>query len=173
MNFLSQYKTNEGTDLQSLSEHSYVMLVFLRRFGCTFCREAMSDLSRIKTELEQMRVKLVLVHMTSPDDGIAEEYFERYNLKGVSHVGDPTKKLYQQFGLKRGTFSQLYGLSTWVRGYQAGVVDGHGWGSEALADGFQMPGVFLIRDGQVEESYVHKSVSDRPEYLRMLDCCRI
>ena len=40
--------TNKGNDLASIAEQNCVMLVFLRHFGCIFCREALDDFSVIK-----------------------------------------------------------------------------------------------------------------------------
>ena len=40
--------TRGGINILRLSHQQPVMLVFLRHFGCTFCREAMRDLGRIR-----------------------------------------------------------------------------------------------------------------------------
>ncbi len=37
-------------------------------------------------------------------------------------------------------------------------------------DGFQMPGVFLIKDGEVIKSFIHKTAADRPDYLVLAAC---
>ena len=59
-----------------------------------------------------------------------------------------------------------------MRGFTAGVINGHGVGSQ-LGDGFQMPGVFIIREGEVREEFIHKLASDRPDYEQLVKCCAI
>ncbi len=169
---LRQMKTTDGLSMEALSEQQPVMLVFLRHFGCTFCREALRDLADRLPEIIGYGGKLVLVHMS--DNATAEKYFEKYQLSGVSHVSDPSCRFYQAFGLTKGTARQLFGLHSWIRGFQAGVLDGHGVGTKQLGDGFQMPGVFVLQDGKVREKFIHKLAGDRPEYVSLLaSCCNV
>jgi len=160
--------TNTGATVFSLSSEQPVMLIFLRHFGCVFCREALADISKIKASIEATGVKIVFVHMSTEE--IANRYFDRYNLDGAVHVSDPACQYYTNFGLVKGNFTQLFGLKSWIRGFQAGVLDGHGAGAQ-LGDGFQMPGVFIIQDGEVMGSFIHKLASDRPDYLKLSACC--
>lgn len=164
--------TNEEKDLLSLSLKQTLMLVFLRHFGCSFCREAMADITLIRPQIEAKGIKLVMVHMAEPDT--AEEYFARYKLHSVSHISDPDLSLYEYFGLTKGSFWQLYGLKIWVRGFKTGFLDGHGlsW-QKALGDVSQMPGIFLLRQGEVQGSFIHKSAADRPDYKKIIDSCSI
>ena len=159
---------NNGESLRDLSERTPVMLVFLRHFGCTFCREALSDISNDRDQIESTGTKIVFVHMST--DEIAEEYFKKYDLGDSLHIGDPECKYYAAFGLVKGNLTQLFGLKTWIRGFSAGVMDGHGVGPQ-LGDGFQMPGVFIISEGEVRESFIHKQASDRPDYNELVKCC--
>ena len=169
---LSRMVTNEGTSVAELSFGQPVMVVFLRHFGCTFCREALSDLAKQRPHIEaETGIKLVLVHMA--DRALAERYFQRYDLEGVAHISDPGCEFYTAFGLTKGNFQQLFGLRSWVRGFEAGILDGHGVGSRQLGDGFQMPGIFVLFEGEVREAFVHKLASDRPDYSQLAECCRL
>ncbi len=167
---LQMMQTNEGKSLYELSFDKPVLLVFLRHFGCTFCREALSDIAEQWEEIEKAGSRLVFVHMTS--DEVAERYFNRYKLEGVPHISDPDCKFYASFGLVKGNFTQLFGLQSWIRGFSAGVVSGHGVGPQ-LGDGFQMPGAFVIQDGQIKNSFIHKLASDRPDYIDLVKCCEV
>ena len=160
---LDSMKTNTGETVYEQSQTKPIMLVFLRHFGCTFCREALSDLSKQREEIEQLGVKLVFVHMS--DEETANEYFNEYHLAGSTHVCDPECRYYQAFGLAKGSFNQLFGLATWIRGFSAGVVAGHGIGPR-LGDDTQMPGIFIVSKGEIKNSFVHKLASDRPDYVR-------
>ena len=167
---LEEMVTNTGANLRDLSLQQPVLLVFLRHFGCTFCREALSDISKKRASIEEGGTRIVFVHMAGNE--IAEEYFEKYKLSGATHVSDPNCTYYAAFGLTKGTFTQLFGLSTWVRGFSAGVMEGHGLGPR-LGDDFQMPGIFMLVNGQVRDSFIHKLASDRPDYEDLVRCCAL
>lgn len=144
------------------------MLVFLRHFGCTFCREAMRDLGRIRHQIEDEKgVKLVLIHM-SPEN-FADKMMKKFGLEGVLQISDPDKKIYQEFQLKRGTLRQLFGPRMWIRGFQAGILEGL-WVGRERGDGFQMPGYFVLYQGKVIESYIPKDAADHPDFLEMASC---
>lgn len=170
LSVLESMVTNQGRALSTLSRQQPVLLVFLRHFGCTFCREALSDIARERDRIEQTGSRIVFVHMT--DKEVAERYFQRYNLQGAEHISDPDCTFYAAFGLMKGTFNQLFGLQSWIRGFSAGVLDGHGVGPQ-LGDGFQMPGVFVIQDGTLKQSFIHKLASDRPNYVELIRCCDV
>lgn len=159
---------NTGENLHDLSHQRPVMLVFLRHFGCIFCREALYDLAQRKDRIDTKNVELVFVHMASNE--IADSYFKEFYLEGVKHISDPDCELYAKYGLVKGSFSQLFGLNTWVRGFETRK-KGIRWTMEKIGDSLQMPGIFLITNGQLRNSYVHKTVSDKPNYDELIDCC--
>src|SRR5690606_24274333 len=139
--------------LLALSQDRKILLVFLRHFGCTFCREAVTDIAAIKASLDDIGVTSVFVHMSPAGDG--EAFFDERGLDGVKHVSDTERSLYRAFQLQQGRWGQLYGLRTWIRGFKAGVIDGHGIGP-AAGDVKQMPGMFLLHKGEILASFRHK-----------------
>jgi hypothetical protein len=155
---IEEVPTNDGRTLGELSRARPQLVVFLRHAGCTFCRETLSDLSRSRQDFE---AGIVLVHM-GEDDEQARAFFANYGLDDVPRISDPRRQLYTAFGLGRGTFGQLLGPRVWWRGLVA-FLRGHGVGRLA-GDGFQMPGVFLLRNGLVVRSFRHGRASDRPDY---------
>ena len=164
--------TNEGGNIWQLSLEQPVLLIFLRHFGCTFCREALSDIAKSKESIEAYGTKIVFVHMT--DYKIAERYFNRYELGGAVHVSDPACQYYAAFGLVKGNFNQLFGLQSWIRGFQAGVGNMHGISYKQLGDGFQMPGIFVLHEGEIKEAFIHKLSHDRPDYQALVEnCCKV
>jgi len=160
---LAEMKISTGESLKSFSENQPTLLVFLRRFGCTFCREALDDLSKIRPEIEERGVQVVFVHMA--DNDTAETYFERFNLPNAVHISDEACKYYEKFGLLKGNTRQLFGLSVLMRGFQLAVKEGYGFGF--LGDGFQMPGIFLIKKGEILNSYIHATAADKPDYFQI------
>ncbi len=162
-------ETNEGRTLFDASNEKPVLLVFLRHFGCIFCLEAIKDIAKQKHEWEQKKINVVLVHMGERE--IAEKYFTKYGLSKIEHISDPFCHLYTSFGLIKGSGSQLFGLKVWIRGFEASVTNGFPMGLPQIGDGFQMPGIFLISEGIIMDSYIHTSVSDRPDYESLISCC--
>mgnify|MGYP000976152784 CR=1 FL=1 len=159
--------TDDGSDLRALCEGKPMMLVFLRHFGCTFCREAMSDIAAHRSEIEQHGVEVILVHQAEAD--VAKEYLQRYELSNMRHISDPDRSLYEYFGLMKGSFWQLYGLKTWLRGIKAGLIDGHGRPQidKKLGNYEQMPGVFIIYGNRIRARFLHQSAADRPDYVAL------
>ncbi len=158
--------TDRGNKLLSLSEESPIMLVFLRHFGCVFCREAMREIAEKKSIFSDRKVKLVLVHMSI--DEVAQEFFEKYNLSGYESISDPETELYQTFGLGKGNFNQLFGLKSLIRGFEASM-SGTMVSLKQIGDGFQMPGVFLIHHKEIKASYIHQTAADKPDYEKIMD----
>lgn len=156
--------TNKHEDLETLADSRRVLLVFLRHFGCTFCRETMTKLANEKARIESEGVKIVLVHMVSSE--LAEQLLRVYELPGLSHISDPGLKLYQKFGLKRATFTQFYGIKNWWRAFVAGLLKGHFVG-KPIGDAFQMPGAFLFYKRRILKKFTYKHVSDMPNFLNL------
>lgn len=169
---MEEMMTSTGEHLLALTKKSPVMLVFLRHFGCVFCKEALDDIAHRRAAIEDGGVKIVFVHMS--DDETAEEYFSRFNLQGITHICDPGQRYYRAFGLQRGSFGQLYGLQTWIRGFKLQNQMGYNLEmAQKLGDSTQMPGVFVLQNGTIREKFVHHLASDRPDYDSLVQCCVI
>lgn len=164
---LNKVVTAAGINIDELSHQKQVLLVFLRHFGCTFCREAMEEIAELDAQVDHHKVDIILVHMATNE--VAQRYFQKYKISHLDHISDTECQLYRQFGLVKGNFNQLFGFRSWIRGLDAGIIKGHGWGVQ-LGDGFQMPGVFTIFEGKVVSEFRHRFVSDKPDYKSMVDC---
>ncbi len=168
---LTNMMTNTGKSLMELSSKKSVFLVFLRHFGCVFCKEALADLAERQEGMKNKNIQLVFVHMGV--NGIAEKYFENFGIKDPIHISDPERNFYYEFGLRKGTFTQLYGLSTWFRGFGTDTQKYKLELSKHLGDSTQMPGIFLLRNGEIVYDYIHKQASDRPNYDELIACCTV
>ena len=155
----------EKESLQELSEKQALMLVFLRHFGCTFCREMLTEVSKNKQYIEDKGVKIVLVHQLSICE--ANHHFEKYNLQNVSSVSDPELILYKGFYLQRGKLSQIFGWKDMKRLFSRGNLLKHGISSFKDEDPFQMPGVFMVKNGEIVQKFVHTSVSDKVPFKEL------
>lgn len=167
---LAMMITEKGQKLSDISKEKPIVLVFLRHFGCQFCREAMDELSKLRPKFDEQGLELVFVHMA--ENKVADDYFRKFNLTGVHHVSDPTCYFYAAFGLVKGSVTQLFGLQSWFRGFTVQAKYGAEMGKH-LGDSFQMPGAFTIFEGEIKDSFIHKAASDRPDYARLMNCCTI
>jgi hypothetical protein len=156
--------TDQGESVLALSRKKPVLLVFLRQFGCPFCREAMTDLSEQRRTIEAQGIEPILVHMTS--EQYARQILGVYELGDLQRVSDPEQVFYKSFGLERGNIWQIFGFKTLWRMMDASLLNGHLLGKKK-GDQYQMPGVFLLEDGEVKDSFKHRNPSDRPSYIEM------
>lgn len=155
--------TNKGENLDELIANERVLLVFLRHFGCTFCRETMSELANARANIEADGVKIVIVHMVSFD--VAEPILDLYDLTGLSHISDENKAVYNSYGLFKTGFRAMFGVKNWWRALVAGIIKGHLIGKPA-GDPWQMPGVFLLQKQRILNKFTYRFVSDRPDFVK-------
>lgn len=168
---LRDIKVGDNTTLLDLSHEKTVLLVFLRHFGCIFCRQALKDIKAKQEEFRQNNTEVIFVHMSDMDK--ANKYFSEFGLSGVRSISDPETKIYANFGLVKGSFTQLYGLSVWAKGIQASRQEGISFSSKQIGDSFQMPGIFIIYKGEFQYSYYHRKISDKPDYSQIVSCCKL
>jgi peroxiredoxin len=90
---LASIHTEAGTNLLSLAEASPVLLIFLRHFGCSFCRQAISDVADLRSQFDALGVRPVFVHLGTPER--AKPYFDYYHLENVERVSNPAGDLYR------------------------------------------------------------------------------
>lgn len=142
--------TGESVDLESLHQDRPLALVFLRHFGCLFCREQLSQLRPYADE------NIVFVSMSKVQE--AAEFRDKMEIQST-FVSDPLKTLYEQFGLKRGSFAQMFSTTTFKRGFQA-TVSGHLSGVP-VGDPWMLAGTFVIgTDGEILFSHFSRDASD-------------
>jgi hypothetical protein len=162
---LGETRTESGKTLLELVDERPVLLVFLRHFGCAFCRQAIDDVSKIRAELTARRVQVVFVHLGSPER--AQPYFDYYGLSDVERVSNPDGSLYRDpaFTLARVSVFQLFRPAVWI-GWLKGAVFKYRIGL-LKEDIQQMPGVFFLRDRAIANVYRHRTIADRPNYLEL------
>ncbi|APZ92939.1 SelL-related redox protein [Fuerstiella marisgermanici] len=162
---LKELRANTGERLDDLADAKPQLVVFLRHAGCTFCRQTLADVAAQRKEITAAGCGIVLVHLGGNDES-DQQFFQKYGLNDVPRISDPQSRLYRQFGLDLGGFSQLFGLRVWFRGFVAGVLGGHGIGA-VRGNSFQMPGVYLYHCRQILGGFRHEISSDRPDYAAL------
>ena len=167
-------ETEAGTSLLQLSVESPVLLIFLRHWGCPFCRQMLRDFSLQEAAVRQEGAQPVFVHMGTPER--ARPYFAHYQLATVERISDPEQRLYRHpaFGLSRkAIFRHLFDPAA-VRSFLGGITLRHG--IELLAreeDRTQMPGIFLLHQGQVVRRYHPRSIAEKPDFVRVARLPRV
>jgi len=166
---LGEVRSESGRTLLELVDQSPVLLIFLRHFGCSFCRKAISDIADIAPQLTQLGVRPVFVHLGTPER--AGLYFDYYQLSHVERIGNPDASLYQHplFALGRSNpFLQPFSLSVW-RGWLKGPLFRYGIDIVFREDAHQMPGIFFLKDRRIVRGFRYKSIADEPDYLKLID----
>ncbi len=164
---LETYQTESGRTLLGLVDESPVLLIFLRHFGCSFCRQTLDDVSRIREQIEGRGVRPVFVHLGTPER--AKPYFDYYHLSDVERVSDPEASLYASpvFQVRRkSVFTQFLIPAVW-KAWLLGAVGKHGIGM-IQEDANQMPAVFYLRERGIAREYRYKTIADRPDYLKLI-----
>ena len=160
-------QTESGASLLALVEASPVLLIFLRHFGCSFCRQAISDVSDLREELARRGVRPVFVHLGTPER--AKPFFDYYGIGDVERVSDPEASLYASpvFQVRRkSVFTQFLIPAVW-KAWLLGAVGKHGIGMNR-EDANQMPAVIYLRERAIAREYRYKTIADRPDYLKLI-----
>lgn len=120
------------------------VLVFLRHFGCIFCREHAAELAKSKAEFDKRGAQVVFVGKGSPEE--AREFRADRSLP-FEIVADPDRVAYRAFGLPEGRVSQLAGPAV-VGASMRAMKNGAGVG-KAVGNRRQLPGTYVIdQDGR-------------------------
>jgi peroxiredoxin len=150
--------------LNAVAAQSPALVIFLRSFGCTFCREAMNDVSKLQQEIRAAGAGIVFVHGATAAE--AAPWFSKYGLSDVTVISDPERAHYRAFALGRTRAADMVAPKVLVRGAQSAMA--HGFGSQTYDMMRQLPGVFVVQSGEVLAEYRHRSPADRPDYLALV-----
>jgi hypothetical protein len=164
---LASIRTESGASLLALAEASPVLLVFLRHFGCSFCRQAISDVAELRGELDRRGVRPVFVHLGTPER--AKPFFEYYGIGDVERVSDPEAAVYQNpvFAISRiHPVLTLFQPSVWI-GWLKGAIFKHGIGA-IKEDGKQMQAIFFLKGSKIVREFRYKTIADEPKYLKLV-----
>jgi peroxiredoxin len=162
------FVTNKGNTLSDLTREKPVMLIFLRHFGCIFCKDTLYSIQQLRPHIEAKGTRIVLVNMLGEDK--SQEELAHYDLGDLEYIADPESMLYKGFKLKRGTLSQLLGIRVWLRVVQVWFSKRIFNSSSKGMDVFQMPGIFLLYKDKVVKQYIHETAADIPPYMELATC---
>jgi hypothetical protein len=141
------------------------LVVFLRHFGCTFCREAIDDVARQREAILAAGARsIVFVHASPEAD--AAPWFADPALGEVTVISDPEREHYRAFGLGPTGVASLVSPKVWARGAASALA--HGFGVQPADLMRQLPGVFVVEDGRILAEFRHASPADRPDYVSLV-----
>jgi hypothetical protein len=164
---LRQFQAESGRSLLEILDASPVLLIFLRHFGCSFCRQALDQVAQIRAQIASRGAVPVFVHLGSPER--AKPYFDYYRLSDVERVSNPDASLYQSqaFALsRRNPLLHLFSPAVW-KGWLSGALRKYGIGM-IHEDAHQMPGVFFLKDRRIVRGFRYQSIADEPDYLKLI-----
>jgi hypothetical protein len=139
------------------------LIVFLRHFGCMFCRETLADMRSI-SESDLRFPNPLFFFQGSPTEGRA--FLRRY-WPQLRAVADPSAEFYSGFGIERGGLMKMFGPAVWPAKSRA-ESKGHRNG-ERSGDIWRMPGVFLTRESDILWVHEYQHAADHPDYEVICD----
>lgn len=154
--------------LSSLWAEKPLLLAFTRHFGCTQCKEMLSQLVAGREAIQRAGLDLAVVMQAEPQ-AVAD--FSAQYAPGLLALADPERKAYRAFGLERGTLFQTFlNRKVWAairqarrKGYK---VETPPQGQDAM----QMSGTFIISpQGRIELPYYYDNIADHPPLQLLLE----
>jgi hypothetical protein len=137
------------------------LLVFLRHFGCLFCRETVADLRAISERVREFPPVLFFAQ----GSGIELRAFLRRDWPTARAISDPEMNFYAAFGVDRMSPLAMLRPSLWQaerrareRGFES---------AERSGDVWRMPGVFLVQGASVLWSHEFRHAGDHPDWDRI------
>ncbi len=134
------------------------LLVFLRHFGCRFCRETVAELRR-ETESTPDFPPLLFFFQGGTTEGRA---FLRRDWPSVRAVADAGLRFYEAFGVERMGWLGLLRPGLWqaegrakAKGFSQGERSGDIW---------RLPGVFLVRGDRILWTHEFQHAGDLPDF---------
>jgi peroxiredoxin len=161
-------KDTSGNDiaLSSFWREGPVVLVFLRHYGCPFCREHLVRLRDDFAKFQDAGANIVCVGMGDPKVGKAFSILMSLPFPLVV-TGDDALA-FRAYGMNRAGLSQMFGLRTILKGLSA-TFRGH-LAAIPQADPYQMPGVFIADEtGIVRYAHNYRQIGDNPDNAVLLE----
>ena len=111
-----------------------------------------------------MGSKIVIVHQSPEEEAKAE--LEKFGLQDLTRVSDPSCRFYRRFGLESVSATDMLSMKNILRMMDI-MMFKRLFQGRTKGDPLQMPGAFLVKNGQIINGYKHEDASDSPDYLRL------
>jgi peroxiredoxin len=151
----------------ALTTRGPVLLVFVRHFGCLFCKEQVGEVLTRRADFEARGVEPIIVGNGSVEDARA---FAREHAAGLRVLTDPHREAYCAAGMKRGASTSM-GFGVMRRATRA-MMNGYRQ-TKTQGDPFQQGGVIGFgTDGRVRYRFISEEAGEHPalnDVLRAFD----
>ena len=146
-----------------------LVVMFMRHFGCPFCREHLMRMGRALPAFEAEGAQLVAIFQYGAE---ATEAFCESRGVPFDCLADPLREAYGEVSLGRGKRNQLLNwrvAKAWVRNAASGNVSSGAKGGDYA----QMPGTFVVdSEGYLKLAHYNASSEDNPSVERVLEAVR-
>ncbi|MDA0184979.1 AhpC/TSA family protein [Solirubrobacter phytolaccae] len=148
-----------------------LVVMFMRHFGCAFCREHLIRMGKAVGDFEAAGAQVVAIFQYSAE---ATRDFCASRKVPFDCLGDPKREAYQQVEVGKGTREQVLGraiagkyLKTILRSRVVGSVNA------PVDEMLQLPGTFVVgTDGRVLFSHYAVNSADNPPVTDVLSVVR-
>lgn len=141
-------------------------LIFLRHLGCTFCRQQLAWLRRDYAGFQSAGANVVCIAQGIPKVG--KTYAIAFDLPFPLLLCGDDLTIYRQYGLLRGTASQLLSPRVLLRGL-ASFLQGH-IQTKVEGNGSQLGGGFIVdTNGIVRYAYRSQDFADTVRNADLID----
>lgn len=134
------------------------LFVFLRHFGCIFCREMVADLRRQASEEGEKGSILFFYQGTVP---AGREFFSQH-WPAARAIADEPLRFYRGFGIPKASIREMLSPAIWRRGMET-FSKGHRPGT-FQGSVRQMPGLMIVRDEHVVWRHDFEHAGDNPDF---------
>jgi peroxiredoxin len=146
-----------------------LVVMFMRHFGCAFCREHLIRMGRAAGEFDAAGAEVIAVFQYSAE---ATRDFCASRKVPFECLGDPLREAYGEVSLGRAKRKQVLSLKIARRYVTALGVGAVGAGAKG-GDMAQLPGTFVIdREGRVVLAHYAESSADNPPVATVLAAVR-
>ncbi|MBX5470138.1 MAG: AhpC/TSA family protein [Thermoleophilaceae bacterium] len=162
----------EGRDVRvgDLWRDRPAVLVFLRHYGCTFCRAHAVQLHRDRDRFEAAGARLVAIGQGTPAH--AREFLRSQKVEGLTLLVDPNRRTYEAAGTKVATFGELLGPRVVLKGVKRTLADGVRQG-RIIGHPAQLGGVLVVAPGgKVTYAYLSDDAGDLPPNEPVLEAAK-
>jgi len=156
-------------ELSERWERGPLVVMFMRHFGCAFCREHLIEMGRAFGDFQEAGADVVAVFQY---DAQSTQSFCDGRDVPFDCLGDPERAAYAEVSLGRGNPAQIVNPKVALRFLGAarhGVFGGPPRGGDVA----QLPGTFVVgRDGRVVFAHYSSSSADNPAVADVLGAVR-
>jgi len=156
-------------ELRERWERGPLVVMFMRHFGCAFCREHLKEMGRAFGDFQEAGADVVAVFQY--DAQSTQKFCDGRDVP-FDCLGDPERVAYAEVSLGRGSATQIVNPKVALRALGA-ARHGAFAGPPRGGDVAQLPGTFVVgRDGRVVLAHYSASSSDNPAVGDVLGAVR-